>query len=50
MGGTSILGGLDGGGGLDLTSRLEAKFGARSGQVQSWRKIPILGSNLKLRG
>ena len=33
-GGTSILGGR---GDLDLTSRLEAKFGARSGQVHPVR-------------
>ena len=53
-----------GGGGLDLTSSLEAKFGARSDQVhqisgkilgssvttrrKSW--VPILGSYLKFRG
>ena len=53
-------------GGLDLTSSLEAKFGARSGQVhqtkrknlgssvttrrKSWEKVPILGSYLKFRG
>ena len=35
-GGTSILGGR-GGGGLDLTSSLEAKFGTRSGQVHQIR-------------
>ena len=51
---------------MDLTSSLEAKFGARSGLVHqikektwevllitrhsSWGKIPILGSNLKFRG
>ena len=35
-GGTSKYGG--GGGGLDLTSSLEAKFGARSGQVHKIRK------------
>ena len=66
-GGTSILGGWGGGGGgLDLTSSLEAKFGARSGQVhqirgKTWeallpqdakvgKKNPILGSYLKFRG
>ena len=53
------------GGGLDLTSSLEAKFGARSGKVhqmkknmgssvttrrKSWEKVPILGSYLKFRG
>ena len=53
-------------GGLDLTSSLEAKFGAGSGQVhkirgKTWeillpqdtkvgKKIRILGSNLKFRG
>ena len=37
-GGTSILGGGGGGrGNLDLTSSLEAKFGARSGQVHQIR-------------
>ena len=50
---------------MDLTSSLEAKFGARSGQVhqirknlgsfvtircKSWEKVPILGSYLKFRG
>ena len=51
---------------MDLTSSLEAKFGARSGQVhqisgKTWevllpqdakvgKKIPILGSYLKFRG
>ena len=51
-----------GGGGLDLTSNLEAKFGARSGQFHQIRekiwevlspqnaKVPILGSYLKFRG
>ena len=54
-----------GGGGLDLTSSLEAKFGVRSGQVHQIRgkiwevllpqdtkvgKNPILGSYLKFRG
>ena len=65
--GTSILGGGGGGGaeGWDLTSSLEAKFGARSGQVhqirgKTWEvlllqaqklgEIPIMGSNLKFRG
>ena len=54
-----------GGGGLDLTLSLEAKFGERSGQVHqirgtTWevllpqdakvgKKIPILGSYLKFR-
>ena len=62
-GGTSILGGR---GDLDLTSSLEAKFGARSGQVhlvrgKIWevllpqdvnvgKRISILESNLKFRG
>ena len=36
------------GGGLDLTSSLEAKLGARSGQVHKIRGI--LGSYLKFRG
>ena len=50
---------------MDLTSSLEARFGARSGQVhqirgKTWEvlllqdakvgEIPILGSNLKFRG
>ena len=55
-----------GGGGLDLTSSLEAKFGARSGQGhqlrgKTWevllpedakvgKKIPILGLYLTFRG
>ena len=63
-GGTFILEGR--GRGLDLTSSLEAKFGAWSGQVhqirgKTWevllpqdakvgKKIPILGSYLKFRG
>ena len=63
QGGTSISGGL---GGLDLKSSLEAKFGARSGQLRkirgkTWevllpqdakvgKKVPMLGSNLKFRG
>ena len=37
QGGTSISGGS---GGLDLTSSLEAKFGARSGQVHELRGKP----------
>ena len=53
-------------GGLDLTSSLEAKFGARSGHVHQIRgkpwevllpqdtkvgeKIPLLGSYMKFRG
>ena len=57
---------MSGGGDLDLTSSLEAKFGARSGQVhqirgkiwessvttrrKSWEKVPILESYLKFRG
>ena len=36
-GGTSISGSRGGGGGLDLTSSLEAKFGVRSGQVHQIR-------------
>ena len=55
-----------GGGGLDLTSSLQANFGARSGQVhqirgktcevlspqdtKSFEKVPILESYLKFRG
>ena len=55
-----------GGGGFDLTSSLQAKFGARSSHVhqirgKTWEvlllqeakvggKIPILGSNVKFRG
>ena len=36
-GGTSIFEGRGGGGGLDLTSSLEAKFGARFSQVHQIR-------------
>ena len=43
-------------GSLDLTSSLEAKFGAKylgssvSTRHKSWEKVPILGSYLKFRG
>ena len=50
QGGTSMSGGRGGGGGLDLASSLEAKFGARNlgtsvtTRCKNWERITILGA------